>query len=148
MGLTSLLFLLSLPTPSLGIKFVLPASRYPSAKCIWNAVHDNQLVIVTANIGAAPSSAAYAGSSSAAADKASSSQRVDIEIIDSSPKKNVYLHKKGIKGETRLAITTHADGEVGVCLKNYVEDTATTGEKLSRIVDLDVDIGADAIDYK
>ncbi|KAH6917851.1 emp24/gp25L/p24 family/GOLD-domain-containing protein [Coprinopsis sp. MPI-PUGE-AT-0042] len=146
MGLTSLLFLLTLPTPSLSIKFVLPASRYPSAKCIWNAVHDNQLVIVTANIGAAPSSATYSGSG-AAAEKAASSQRVDIEIVDSSPKKNVYLHKKGIKGETRLAITTHADGEVGVCLKNYVEDTATTGDKLSRIVDLDVDIGADAIDY-
>ncbi|KAH6917848.1 emp24/gp25L/p24 family/GOLD-domain-containing protein, partial [Coprinopsis sp. MPI-PUGE-AT-0042] len=109
----------------------------------------NQLIIAIANVGAAPPCTAYSGSggAAAAAEKAASSQRVDIEIVDSSPKKNVYLHKRGIKGETRLAITTHADGEVGVCLKNYVEDTATTGDKPSRIVDLDVDIGADAIDY-
>ena len=48
-------------------------------------------------------------------------QRMDVEIVDSGPNKNVYLSKKGIKGETRLAITTHAEGEVGVCLKNYVD---------------------------
>ncbi len=63
----------------------------------------NALVIVTANV--APGL----------------NQRVDIEIIDSSPQKNVYLHKKNINGETRLAITAHADGEVGVCVKNYLD---------------------------
>lgn len=46
---------------------------------------------------------------------------MDVEIVDSSPEKNVYLSKKGINGETRLAITAHAEGEVGVCFKNYVE---------------------------
>lgn len=46
---------------------------------------------------------------------------MDIEIVDSSPQKNVYLSKKGIKGESRLAITTHGEGEVGVCLRNYIE---------------------------
>jgi len=45
---------------------------------------------------------------------------VDVEIVDSSPQKNVYLSKKNIKGETRLAVTTHAEGEVGVCFKNYL----------------------------
>ena len=63
----------------------------------------NVLVIVTANVGHGPS------------------QRTDIEIVDSSPNRNVYLSKRNIKGETRLAITTHADGEVGVCLSNYLE---------------------------
>ena len=46
---------------------------------------------------------------------------MDIEIIDSSPQRNVYLSKRGISGETRLAITTHVEGEVGVCLRNYAE---------------------------
>lgn len=33
------------------VKFKLQAERYPQAKCIWNSAHDNELVIVTANIG-------------------------------------------------------------------------------------------------
>jgi len=89
------------------------------------------LVIVTANVGPG------------------ANQRVDIEIVDSSPTKNVYLSKKGIKSESRLAITTHSEGEVGVCFKNYVEGDVSyeAAAKLSRVVDLDVDIGADAVDY-
>ena len=102
-SLLPLVVLLSLPTQVTSIKFNLPASRYPAAKCIWNTAHTNALVIVTANV--APGA----------------SQRVDIEIIDSSPQRNVYLSKRGIDGEARLAITTHEEGEVGVCLRNYVE---------------------------
>ncbi|KAJ7823633.1 hypothetical protein B0H14DRAFT_2826350 [Mycena olivaceomarginata] len=60
--------------------------------------------------------------------------RVDIEIIDSSPEKRVYLSKRDIKGETRLA--------VGVCFKNYLHKAT----KMSRIIDLDVDIGAEAVE--
>jgi len=113
------------------IKFSMKPSRFPAPKCIWNSVRDNQLVIVTANVGPGVN------------------QRMDIEIIDSSPSKNVYLNKRGIKGETRLAITTHVEGEVGVCLKNTVEGAVsfTEAHGMARIVDLDVDIGADAIDY-
>jgi hypothetical protein len=33
----------------------------------------------------------------------------------------VYLSKRNITGETRLAITTHAEGEVGVCLVNHLD---------------------------
>src|SRR6266404_2422235 len=99
----TLLSVLILSLPANAIKFSLPALRYPPAKCIWNAAHTNALVIVTANVGSG------------------SNQRVDVEIIDSSPQKNVYLHKKGIVGETRLAITAHSDGEVGVCFKNYLD---------------------------
>lgn len=98
-----LLTFLSLPLPSPAIKFAVQSYRYPPAKCIWNPAHPNSLVIVTANVGPGEH------------------QRVDIEITDSSPQKNVYLSKKGIKGETRLAITTHAEGEVGVCFRNYMD---------------------------
>jgi hypothetical protein len=97
-----LLFALALALPANAIKFNLPAARFPSAKCVWNAAHDNALVIVTANV------------------SPGEHMRVDVEIVDSSPKKNVYLHKRGIDGETRLAITTHSDGEVGVCFRNYL----------------------------
>lgn len=98
-----LVLLLVFAESSYAIKFTLPAYRYPPAKCIWNNVHTNQLVIVTANVGPG------------------ANQRVDIEIVDSSSQKNVYLSKKGIKGETRLAVTAHAEGEVGVCFKNHLE---------------------------
>jgi len=33
------------------VKFKLQAERYPQPKCIWNSAHDNELVIVTANVG-------------------------------------------------------------------------------------------------
>ncbi|KXN91568.1 Endoplasmic reticulum vesicle protein 25 [Leucoagaricus sp. SymC.cos] len=129
--LSFLSFLLILPQPTLGIKFSLQASRYPPVKCIWNAAHPNTLVIVTANVGP------------------NENQRMDIEIVDSSPQKNVYLSKKGIKGETRLAVTTHGEGEVGVCLRNYIEGDLPydKANKLASVIDLDVDIGADAVDY-
>jgi len=45
---------------------------------------------------------------------------MDIEIVDSSSHKNVYLSKKDIRGESRLAVTTHGEGEVGVCLRNHI----------------------------
>lgn len=140
-------------SPANAIKFSLQAYRYPPGKCIWNPAHPNALVIVTANV------------------SPGGGQRVDVEIVDSGPQKNVYLSKKGINGETRLAITTHSDGEVGVCFRNYLDDcechrmhvvlqpvlntilyllAVPSGEaKLSqKIIDLDVDIGADAVDYK
>ena len=98
--LTTLLF----SAPAHAIKFEIEAYKYPPAKCIWNAVHKGDLVIVTANVGPGDS------------------QRVDIEIVDSSPEKNVYLSKRGINGESRFAITAHSEeGDVGVCFKNYLD---------------------------
>ncbi|KAF8814656.1 hypothetical protein BYT27DRAFT_7129517 [Phlegmacium glaucopus] len=131
MPLPLLLLFLSTVHLVAAIKFSLPAFQYPPTKCIWNAVHTNTLVIVTANVGPG------------------NNQRVDVSILDSSDNKNVYLNKKDIKGESRLAITTHADGEVGVCFKNYIEGDVSFSEhgKLNRVVDLDIDIGADAVDY-
>ena len=109
------LFLLCLsvflqPAPSSAIKFSLPSYRFPPVKCIWNPAHEGALVIVTANVGPGES------------------QRVDVEIIDSSEARNVYLRKKDIRGETRLAITTHTEGDVGVCFRNFMDG----GTHLSR----------------
>ena len=85
------------------IKFNIPASRYPPAKCIWNAAHPGALVIITANVGPGEG------------------QRLDIEVIDSSEHKNIYLSKKNISGEKRFAITAHAEEDIGVCFRNYLE---------------------------
>ena len=100
-------------------------------------------------------------------------QRIDISVVDGSQHKNVYLSKRDINGETRLAVTSHAHGDVGVCFTNTLDSSkskiaitrtlnfwlslilssftaASSSEagKSVRIIDLDVDIGADAVDYK
>jgi len=126
--LFTFLFLFDLISPVVSVKFELSASRYPVPKCIWNAVHEHALVIVTANVGPGQN------------------QRIDIDVVDDSEHRNVYLSKKNINKETRLAITSHADGDMGVCFKNTIEGTPHT-RNLTRIIDLDVDIGADAVDY-
>ncbi|THH30886.1 hypothetical protein EUX98_g3273 [Antrodiella citrinella] len=115
--------------PVQAIKFEVPAYRYPPSKCIWNAAHPGALIIVTANVGPGDD------------------QRIDIEIVDGGADKNTYLHKKGIKGESRFAVTAHTEGDVGVCFRNYLETTASSSKTYARVIDLDVDIGADAVDY-
>jgi hypothetical protein len=90
-----------------------------------------------------------------------------MEVIDGSNHRNVYQNKRNIQGETRMAITTHADADLGVCFTNTLdkgesEDFQSSTQLLSncydlavnndlgnfvRAVDLDVDIGADAVDY-
>lgn len=93
--------------------------------------------------------------------------RLDLEVVDGSNHRNVYQARKGLQGEMRLAITTHNDADLGVCFKNTLDasellnlhygcfcpltaltDVAETeSHKYGRAVDLDVDIGADAVDY-
>ncbi|KAL1948881.1 hypothetical protein VTO73DRAFT_10687 [Trametes versicolor] len=125
-----LALVLCLSQTVLAIKFNVTAARYPPAKCIWNAAHPGALVIITANVGPGEG------------------QRLDIEVVDSSEHKNVYLSKKGINGEKRFAITAHAEEDIGVCFRNYLESGAPNDAKpKSRVVDLDIDIGADAVDY-
>jgi hypothetical protein len=113
---TALLFFFLLLPFSTAIKFALPPARLPTEKCIWNAAHPHALVIVTANVGPGPS------------------QRIDIEIIDSTPQRNVYLSKKDINAETRLAVTAHAEGEIGVCFKNYLASGRSSFRRRARVV--------------
>ena len=105
MGLQALPLLLvallvCLSQPASAIKFNIPASRYPPAKCVWNAAHPGALVIITANVGPGEG------------------QRLDIEVIDSSEHKNIYLSKKNISGEKRFAITAHAEEDISVCFRD------------------------------
>ncbi|ELU41675.1 emp24/gp25L/p24 family/GOLD domain-containing protein [Rhizoctonia solani AG-1 IA] len=109
-----LAFLLS-PLQTAAIKFALPASKNPIRKCIWNAAHDGALVVITANLGPGEN------------------QRIDVDVVDRSEHQHMYLSKKGLKSETRVAITAHGEGVISA-------DQA-------RVIDLDVDIGADAVDY-
>ncbi|TYJ54059.1 endoplasmic reticulum vesicle protein 25 [Cryptococcus floricola] len=124
------LFLTSLLTAVSALKFDITADKDPKpkwSKSIWNFAASHSLVIVTANVPSEPD------------------QRVDIEILDGSTHGNVYLNKKDIKGESRLAVTTHENADVGICLRNYW--TGAGNPRAVRTVELDVDIGSDAVDY-
>ena len=166
------LLLLSLSLTALAVKFEIPASHSAPQKCLWNYALSDTLVVISV-------SAPIVGPL----------QRLDMEVIDGSGSRNVYQSKKGIKGETRMAITTHADADLGVCFRNVLDPcessflpwlwTAGDGELARslldldarpllqqlanpnlplavpesqahlhvRSIDLDVDIGADAVDY-
>lgn len=129
------LILASLSTTLVGaIKFDLPAATHPHTKCIWNYALSDSLVIVTAStIAKEPFDFAH--------------QRVDVEVVDGSKHNNVYLSKKNIKGETRLAINTHSHADLGVCFKNTLLSKSGSAGVPTVTIDLDVDIGADAVDY-
>ena len=114
------------------VKFTIEAHHSPTAKCLWNYALSDTLVVI-----------------SVSAPLQGTLQRLDMEIVDGSGSRNVYQHKKGIKGETRMAVTTHADADLGVCFMNKLDPSVPENQahKYSRSVDLDVDIGADAVDY-
>ncbi|OAX34836.1 hypothetical protein K503DRAFT_697978, partial [Rhizopogon vinicolor AM-OR11-026] len=74
--------------------------------------------------------------------------RVEIENLGSTPHRNVYLSKRNIRGKTRLAVTAHGEGEVGVCFKNYLSPSTfqlQMAQNMSRTIGLDIDIGANAV---
>ncbi len=98
------------------IKFELPASHEPHEKCIWNYALTDTLVVITVT--------AVEGEQGGSADK----QSVDVQIVDGSKHNNVYLSKKNVRGETRMAINTHSNADLGVCFKNTLSKTAYSGE--------------------
>ncbi|KAH7091010.1 emp24/gp25L/p24 family/GOLD-domain-containing protein [Auriculariales sp. MPI-PUGE-AT-0066] len=106
----------------------------PHVHAVKFALAGVALVVVTANVAPNPSTAP-------------NEQRIDIEIVDASSARHVYQAKRNLTGEVRFAITTHSDDDVGVCLKNYLDYSVPNAQanSKSRVVDLDVDIGADAL---
>jgi p24 family protein delta-1 len=110
-----LLFTLLLTPLSQSIKFTLYASHNPEPLCIWNWASSSTLVIVTANVD-------LSHSPSANAQIYRDKQRLDMEVVDGSGSRNVYQSKRGLKGETRMAITTHEDADLGVCFSNLLDE--------------------------
>ncbi|KAK0567412.1 vesicle coat component [Tilletia horrida] len=135
-----------LPQHASAIKFELPAHHTSHQKCIWNYALSDTLVVVTVN--AVPASSPDALTTTSPPDSDPLMQ-LDIEIVDGSHHNNVYLSKKNIRGETRMAINTHSHADLGVCLKNTLskEVREHDAEKHRMLIDLDVDIGAEAVDY-
>ncbi|KAK6530804.1 vesicle coat component [Arthrobotrys megalospora] len=98
-------------------------------RCIRNFAAKDTLVVVTAIIGG----------------NKGDGQKVNIHIKDAVG--NEYGKPKDVVGETRMAFTSHADAAFDVCFENTATNYHRGGTQLSRPVELDVDIGADARDW-
>lgn len=107
---TPLVALVLSASASLAIKFDIPAKHSPTTRCIWNYALQDTLVIVTLNSGPSPDSSVGADG-----------QQIDVEIVDASHHNNVYLDKKDVRGETRMAVNTHSHSDMGVCITNRLK---------------------------
>ena len=123
-----LALLLSLCDNAHAIKFELIASKNPKPLCIWNYALADTLAIISINV--VPRDP-----------KTEHDQRIDVRVVDRTHH-SVYLNKKGLQGETRLAINTHHNADLGVCLSNH-----GSRDHILSDVDLDVHLGGEAIDY-
>ncbi|KAF3927345.1 hypothetical protein ABW21_db0203152 [Orbilia brochopaga] len=104
------------------------ASGHPH-RCIRNFAAKDTLVVVTTVI---------------SGDKGDG-QKVNIHIRDAVG--NEYGKPKDVVGENRMAFTSHADAAFDVCFENIATNHHRGASQLSRSVELDVDIGADARDW-
>lgn len=117
-------------------------------KCIRDFVNADTLVVVTAWVTDPGKSQPGGGGSGGGAPREAA--RTDIDITDSNG--NQYARPRNVFGESRSAFTVHEPAYVSVCFENAAnpgyEDRAHEGEDgLRRHVELDVDIGADALDW-
>ncbi|OJJ49270.1 hypothetical protein ASPZODRAFT_91733 [Penicilliopsis zonata CBS 506.65] len=110
------------------LKFDLPAVSGKNERCIRNFVSNGQLVVVTAIVSG----------------NKGDGQVVNMHIKDALG--NEHGHPKDIVGETRQAFTSPADTAFDVCFENLLVSKRATSNP-SRMIELDVDIGADARDW-
>ncbi|KAF1813619.1 emp24/gp25L/p24 family/GOLD [Eremomyces bilateralis CBS 781.70] len=127
------LCLLTLSPLASALKFELQAHHgHESAKherCIRNFVAKEQLVVVTAIV------SGYRGDG----------QTLNMHIKDAVG--NEYGRPRDVAGENRYAFTSHANSAFDVCFENVLSGNAQYGMSPSRMVELDIDIGADAKDW-
>nr|POF01012.1 endoplasmic reticulum vesicle protein 25 [Quercus suber] len=98
-------------------------------RCVRNFVARDQLVVVTATV---------------------SGNRGDGQILNMHIKDaagNDYHRPRDVVGEGRYAFTSHAEGSFDVCLENILSGAHHSYPQISRFVELDIDIGADAKDW-
>ncbi|KAH6609719.1 endoplasmic reticulum vesicle 25 [Trichoderma cornu-damae] len=124
--------LLLLVSAANALKFDLIAhSGGESAKkerCIRNFVGSDTLVVVTSTVDG------YKGDGMV----------VNIHVRDAIG--NEYGRAKDVAGESRIVFTSHADAAFDVCFENLLTGPNKPNVKV-RVIELDIDIGADAKDW-
>ncbi|CAM0138697.1 unnamed protein product [Umbelopsis sp. WA50703] len=75
-------------------------------------------------------------------------QRVDLEIYDDSESINKYATRRDVGEQgAKLAFNTHADASIIVCFTNTLSEGFKPNAGYKRTIDVDYDIGAEALDY-
>ncbi|EHK44986.1 uncharacterized protein TrAtP1_003183 [Trichoderma atroviride] len=97
-------------------------------RCIRNFVGSDTLVVVTSTVDG------YKGDG----------MLVNIHVRDAIG--NEYGRAKDVAGESRIVFTSHADAAFDVCFENLFSGNTKPRQNL-RVVELDIDIGADAKDW-
>ncbi|UKZ57595.1 vesicle coat component [Trichoderma virens] len=97
-------------------------------RCIRNFVGSDTLVVVTSTVDG------YKGDG----------MLVNIHVRDAIG--NEYGRSKDVVGESRIVFTSHADAAFDVCFENLMVGPNKPAINL-RVVELDIDIGADAKDW-
>lgn len=100
---------------------------YVQPRCIKDFVVSDTLVVVTAWVSGT----------------ANDGQKVDIDITDTNG--NKYGKPRNVVGESRSAFTVQENTYLQLCFYNELQPGGTP--HLSRHIELDVDIGADALDW-
>ncbi|KAG2236907.1 hypothetical protein INT48_002720 [Thamnidium elegans] len=130
----TLLVLSSILAVVTAIKFDLPAVTqervFEGTKCLSQYVPRDTMVLVTINVGEGYN------------------QRVELEILDDTESRNVYLKKPNVNGDLRNAFSTKVDGEVMVCFTNVLDDGFKEGSQYKRSIELHFGVGAEADDFK
>uniref|UniRef100_A0A060SWI8 ARAD1A01804p n=1 Tax=Blastobotrys adeninivorans TaxID=409370 RepID=A0A060SWI8_BLAAD len=111
------------------VKFNVEANRQGSTpRCIRDFVARDTLVTVKVK------SSGYPGDG----------QTLNVYVVDN--KGNEYGRKKDVTGSVSFAFTAHTDAAFDVCFDNILSNSHN-GQRLSRSIELDVEIGANARDW-
>lgn len=111
------------------VKFAIEAADRPKARCIRDFVTRDTLVVVNVKTSGNPGDG----------------QSLTVSIVDN--KNNEYGRKKDVTKDFRLAFTAHEDAAFDVCFENKLTQRYQGQGALSRPIELDVEIGANARDW-
>ncbi|KAI8092949.1 emp24/gp25L/p24 family/GOLD-domain-containing protein [Halteromyces radiatus] len=129
--LLSILFIFTLIAQA--VRFDLTASQAdrpePRQRCLSQFVAKDTQVYITVNVGNGYN------------------QRVDLKVSQDGDVPNVYTRKRDLQQSFANAFNTISEGQVKVCFTNTLDEGFQEASQYKRWIDLDMNIGAEAIDY-
>ncbi|SAM03154.1 hypothetical protein [Absidia glauca] len=116
------------------VKFDLPAALSDrtdtTQRCLSQFVAKDTQVLITVNTGEGYN------------------QRIDLEVSQDGPVPNVYTRKRDLQHSFANAFDTISEGLVTMCFTNTLDEGFVESSLYSRWVEVDMNIGAEAMDYK
>ena len=112
------------------LRLEIPAtSNSVPPKCVREFIGENQLVVVSLKVSGSQGDG----------------QILTLRITDSNG--NEYRKHKDIVGDSKIAFTAHSSGAYDVCFENALQYTGNGAPRLSREIELEIEVGAAARDW-